>query len=400
MSERAIRYDASDIEALEAPEGIRKRAGMYVGSTGERGLHQLVFEVVGRSVNEILANGAGTGSVDVTLTADGGVRVADDGPGVPVEAAGDTDGPGLEVLLTDTHTWTESGGRHHVSLSPFGLGPCVTNALSSSLTAEVRREGVRWVQEYARGVAVTPPTTAAGPVTGSGTTIAFRPDADIFGTAECSFAALAECFRQLAFLNRGLALSLTDERRPAGSRSMRFQFPGGARDFVTFLDAQTEAPVDPDIIGFEREETEMEGTVEVALRWCGSGEERVLSFANSRPTPHGGTHTAGFYDGVAAALNAYARRRRFLTAAAPDLGADRIAEGLTAVVSVKLDRPEFLGPTHGVLGGTAVRTCVGESVREHLGRWLEEHPARAEAVVGRMVGASRRDRKLQTNGGA
>jgi DNA gyrase subunit B len=202
------------------------------------------------------------------------------------------------------HAGAEPGGRHAAAMSLFGIGPCVTNALSSRLTAEVRREGVRWVQEYARGVAVTPPT-AAGPATGSGTTIAFRPDADVFGTAECSFAVLAERFRELAFLNRGLGISLTDGRPPGGSRSVRFRFPGGARDFVAFLDAQAEAPVHPDVIGFEQEEAAMAGAVEVALRWCGSREERVRSFANSQPTPDGGTHAAGFRDGVAAAVNAY-----------------------------------------------------------------------------------------------
>ncbi|NUL04741.1 DNA gyrase subunit B [Streptomyces lunaelactis] len=388
MSDDAIRYDAAHIQVLEGLEAVRKRPGMYVGSTGERGLHQLVFEVSGRAVNEVLAGCAG--SVDVTLTPDGWVRVDDDGPGVPVEAAGDTRGPGLEALLTRMHAGAEPRGRHAASLGLFGIGPCVTNALSSRLTAEVRRKGVRWVQEYARGIALTPPT-AAGPATGGGITIAFLPDPDIFGTAEFSFDVLAERFRELAFLNRDLDISLTEERPPGGFRSERFQYPGGARDFVAFLDARAGAPVHPDVIGFEREDPRMAGTVEVALRWCGSGEERVRTFANSRPTPGGGTHAAGFRDGVAAAFNAYARERRLLTAADPDLGVDRIGEGLTAAVSVKLDRPEFLGSTNGVLGGAAVRACVGEAVREHLGRWLEGHPEQAAAVIGRIVQGARRD---------
>lgn len=212
MSQDAIRYDASHLEVLEWWEAIRKRPGMYVGSTGERGLHQLVFEVAGLAVNEVLAGRAS--SVDVTLTPDGGVRVADDGPGVPVEAAGDTGGPSLEALLTRPHAGAGLGGRHAAAMSLFGMGPCVTNALSSHLTAEVGREGVRWVQEYKRGVALTPPT-AVGPATGSGTTITYWPDTDIFGTAKCSFAVLAERFRELAFLNQGLSISLTDERPQA-----------------------------------------------------------------------------------------------------------------------------------------------------------------------------------------
>ncbi|WP_405717715.1 DNA gyrase subunit B [Streptomyces sp. NBC_01537] len=388
MSEEAIGYDASHIQVLEGWEAIRKRPGMYVGSTGERGLHQLVFEVAGRAVNEVLAGRAG--SVDVAFTPDGGMRVADDGPGVPVEAAaGDTGSPGLEALLTRTYAGAGPGGRHDAAMSLFGMGPCVTNALSSRLTAEVRRDGVRWVQEYARGVALTPPT-AAGPATGSGTTIAFWPDAEIFGTVQCSFAVLAERFRELAFLNQGLSISLTDERTLGGSRPVRFRSPGGPQDFVAFLDARAGAPVHPDVIGFEQEDPRMAGTVEVALRWCGSREERVRSFANSVLTPDGGTHASGFRDGVAAAVTEYARERRLLTASDPDLGSDLIGEGLTAVVSVKLDRPEFLGATHGLLGGDAVRACVGEAVREHLGTWLERHPEQAAAVVGRIVRSARR----------
>jgi DNA gyrase subunit B len=212
VSKEAIGYEASHIQVLEGWEAIRKRPGMFVGSTGERGLHQLVFVVADRAVNEVLAGRAG--SVDVALTPDGGVRVADDGPGVPIEAAGHTGGPGLEALLTGTHAGAGPGGRHAAAMSLFGMGPCVTNALSSRLRAEVLREGVRWVQEYECGVALTPPTTV-GPTTGSGTTITFWPDTDIFGTAQCSFAVLAERFRELACLNRGLSISLTDERPQA-----------------------------------------------------------------------------------------------------------------------------------------------------------------------------------------
>lgn len=305
------------------------------------------------------------------------MSVADDGPGVLGE---------LEALLTSGMyaAGRPGGGRDHADLDRLGLGPCVTNALSSRLTAEVRRDGTRWVQEFARGVPVTP-STAVGAAGGSGTTLTFWPDAGIFETVECSFAVLEERFRELAFLNRRLAISLTDARVPGGPRSVRFRFPGGARDFVAFLDATAGAPVHPDVIAFEWEDNRMEGRAEVALRWCASREVRLRSFANSAPTHAGGTPVTGFREGTAAALTAYARERRLLSATDPDLGAERIGEGLTAVVSVKLDHPQHVGPTLGALGNAAVSACVAEGVRNHLGSWLEGHPEQAAAVVGRLL---------------
>lgn len=381
MGEGGESYDASHITVLYGWEAIRKRPGMYVGSTSERGLHQAVFEVVGRAVNEVLADRAS--SVAVTLTPDGGVSVADDGPGVPVEAAGDTDGPGLESLLTRMRTGWEPVGRNAAVMGPAVLGLCVTNALSSRLTAEVRREGTRWVQQYARGVPVAPPT-AVGPAADGGTTITFWPDPDIFETVDCSFTVLEDRLRELAFLNGRLDISLTDARHPGEPRSVRFQSPCGARDFVTVLDASAARPVHPDVIGFEWEDQRMDGTAEIALRWCTSSEERVRSFANSRPTPYGGTHVLGFREGAAAAVNAYARKHRLLTAAASDLSADRISEGLTAVVSVKLESPEFEGATRGSLGNATVRNCVAEAVQEHLANWLRAHPEQAAAIIDRL----------------
>ena len=387
MGEDTKGYDASHITVLYGWEAIRKRPGMYVGSTSERGLHQAVFEVVGRAVNEVLAGRAS--SVDVTLTPDGGVSVADDGPGVPVEAAGDADGPDLEAVLNRMHTGAEPGGRNAAVVGLVGIGPCVTNALSSRLTAEVRRAGTCWVQHYTCGVAVAPPT-AVGPAAGSGTTITFWPDPDIFETVECSFAVLTERLRELAFLNKGLGVSLTDARIPGEPRSVRFRSPRGARDFVAFLDAPAGRAVHPDVIGFEWEDQRMEGAAEVALQWCTSSEERVCSFANSKPTPCGGTHVEGFREGAAAAVNAYARERRLLTAASPDLSADRIGEGLTAVVSVKLDSPAFEGATRGSLGNTAVRNCLAEAVQEHLGTWLEGYPEQATAIIDQIVPGTQR----------
>ncbi|MFC6135414.1 ATP-binding protein [Streptomyces spororaveus] len=384
MRDEAITYDASRIRVLEGAEAVRTRPGMYIGSTGARGLHQLVFEVTARAVDEALTGR--TGSVGVTLVADGAVRVADDGPGIPFGAAEAGDGPGLEALLTDLSVRSRPVGRCSAAMSFFGMGLAVANALSSRLTAEVRREGVRRVQEYARGVAVTRPT-AAGPASGSGTTVTFRPDASLLETTEYSFAVLAERFEQLAFLNRGLEISLSDERAPGDAQVARFRFPGGVRDFVASLRAATGTPVHTGVIGFEQDDPRMAGAMEVALRWCGSREERVRSFANDAATPGGGSHEAGLREGVAAALDAYARARGLLTATDPGLGADRIGAGLTAVVSVKLDDPAFVGATRGELSNAEVRPRVREAVRKHLGAWLEENPEQAAAVVGRILGA-------------
>ncbi|MFE6040738.1 DNA gyrase subunit B [Streptomyces sp. NPDC056452] len=382
MSGTAGGYDATNITVLEGREAIRKRPGMYVGSTGIRGLHQLLFEVIGRSVNDVLA--CGGGCVDVTLTHDGGVRVTDDGPGVPVEAAGDTSSACLETLLTRTHPGAGPGNRHTASWSVYGMGPCVTNALSSRLMAEVRRGHTLWVQEYKHGAAVAPPA-ATGPATGGGTSIAFWPDAGIFDTTDYSFGVLAKRFREVALLNRGLSISLTDERPPGGVRSVQFQYPDGPRDFVAFLDAETGAHVTPDIIAFDRDDARMAGTVEVALNWCGRREEGVRSFANSVPTPEGGTHADGFRTGVTAAVNTHARQRGLLTTADPDLTTDQVSRGVTAVVSVKLDSPEYEGATRGRLGGATVHDCVEQAVREHLGTWLARHPEQAAAIIDRIV---------------
>ena len=391
MSGDGMGYDAAQIEVLEGLEAVRRRPGMWVGSTGERGLLHMVFEAVGQAVNTVLTTGPGR--VDVTLTPDGGVRVADDGPGVPFEdpGDGDTDGQCLEALLARMHTGPEPSGRHIASVAPLGVGLFVVNALSSRLTAEVRREGTQRFQEYAHGVALAPPTTV-GPATGSGTTIAFWPDTEFFETTQCSFAVLAERLRQVAFLNRGLEISLTDERPAGGPRSVRFQFPDGVRDFMAALDAEAGASTPSDIIGFEREDPRMAGTMEVALAWHSFRQERVRGFANSLATHEGGTHVEGLYDGAAAAVTAYARKRGLLTAVDPGPSADRIGAHLAAVVSVKLDHVEFHGATRTLLGNTPVRACVEEAVREHLGTWFEEHPEQAARIVEPIVRDRHEDR--------
>ncbi|WP_370093850.1 DNA gyrase subunit B [Streptacidiphilus sp. MAP12-20] len=347
-----------------------------------------MFDVSNQAVNEVLAGRATR--VAITLTPDGGVRVAVDGPGVPFEDNADLDGPGLRAQLTQTYVGPRTLGRDAALVGWLHVGLFVATALSSRLTAEVRHGGVRKVQEYVRSVAVAPPAEV-GPADDSGTVITFWPDADIFETTQVSSDTLVERFRELAFLNRGLDISLSDERRPAQSRSVQCRFLGGARDFVAFLDQHAGTPVDPETISFERQDERMAGTMEVAFRWRNTQEERFRTFANSHPTLAVSTHDLGFRDGLAAAVSAYAREQRRLTASDPDLQAGQIVKGLTAVVSVKLDHPEFEGATRGALANTAVQACVEEATREHLGHWLREHPKRAEAVLGRILHDVRRD---------
>ncbi|MEW2522411.1 DNA gyrase subunit B [Actinacidiphila alni] len=331
MGDDAVTYDATSITVLDLPDAVRKRPGMYIGSTGERGLHQLLFEVLEPAVDAVVAGRAT--SVAVTLAAGGAVRVAHDGD------SGDPD-----TLLTRFLARPRPGGRS-VVMSAFGVGPCVTNALSSRLTAEVRRDGVTRRREYVRGRAVCEPAVVVG-ATGNGTMFTFRPDPEIFGTTECSYAVLAERFRVLAFLNRTLDISLTDERGSGEPRSEHFRFPGGTRDFVASLTETEGEFLRAGIIAFEREDPRMAGTMEVALRWTGSGTPRILGYVNSRLTSEG-THIQGFLDGMAAAE--------------ADPG-----RGLTAVVSVKLDDPVFEGSTRGILGNDPVRACVAEATRARL----------------------------------
>ncbi|MFG2697623.1 DNA gyrase subunit B [Kitasatospora sp. NPDC048407] len=335
-------YDASQIVVLEGVEAVRKRPGMYIGSTGERGLHHLLYEVAESAVDEVLLGRAGR--VEVVLLADGSVRVTHDG----------TYERSLDAQLTVMQTISRYRSDRRV-VSRFDLGLFVVNALSDRLVAEERRDGVTARQEYSRGKPITPPHPTE-PADGTGTTITFRPDPEIFTTAVFDRSTVAEYFRELAALNRTLDLVLTDERGDA-PHTERFHAPDGAREFLAHLGA------DPaEAIVFEREDDRMGGSMEIALAPAGDGEPRIAQFANSRRT-HGGTHLEGFRDAVTAVLGADAR--------------------LTAIISVKLDTPEFEGACRDVLGNTPVRTCVAEAVQHALETWRDQHPERAAALTAR-----------------
>ena len=369
MSPEPAGYDASHITVLEGLEAVRRRPGMYIGSTGERGLHSLVLEAAGWGIDEILAGRAGC--VEMTLLSDGGVRVADDGPG--------TDVAGLAIALTVLRAgWSSVGGRY--PMRTLMGQPSIVNALSRRLVVEVWSEGRREVREYACGSPDVDADAHADavlkPASGSGTIFTFWPDPDIFETTDFSFDALAEGFKELAFLYRELNFVLTDERTEP--RTLRLHFPGGVREMVAYLDGEGAS----DIAGFERDEPQMAGMMDIAWHWRGSGQEQIRGFVNTRHTPEGGTHLLGFRDGVAGALTAYARERGLLAASDPDISADAIGAGLTAIVSVKLEFPEFEGCTRGTLGNAEVRGCVRQAVEEHFGAWLADHPQQAAEILG------------------
>ncbi|MFE5793429.1 DNA gyrase subunit B [Streptomyces sp. NPDC056503] len=369
-----VRYEAARIEVIEGLGAVRRRPGLYVGSTGPRGLHHMVLGVFEHAVNETAAGDRRV--VEVTLTADGGVRIADDGPGVPFGAPADDGGPGLEERLCHFHAGRSAVGRDRIDLGSGGIRLTAANALSTRMTAESHRGGGRRVQEFARGTALAPPAVA-GPTDRTGTTLTFHPDPGIFETVDCSFGFLGERFRELAYLCPGLDVTLTDERPAGGPAVQRYRFPDGVRDFVVSL-ASAHHPAPPtDVLAFGAEDPRMAGVLDVALVWGAEGRGQVLGYANGRATPHGGTHLEGFRRGLANALASYTR------ACGPDSGADEAAgAGVTAVVSVRLDEPEFVGCALTELGGDAVRPWVEEAVRERVLGWLEEDAERAARVVG------------------
>jgi DNA gyrase subunit B len=416
-------YDAGNITVLEGLEAVRKRPGMYIGSTGERGLHHLVYEIVDNSVDEALAGHADT--IEVTLLADGGVRVQDNGRGIPV-AMHPTEGkPTLEVVMTILHAGGKfGGGGYAVSGGLHGVGMSVVNALSSRFVSEVRRDGYLWRQEYRDGG--EPQTEVQrvgelGPDEGTGTVQTFWADGSIFETTEYDFETLRSRFQQMAFLNKGLKITLVDERAghavaddevtgaadevhaadevaadPASSdrdadpvRTVTYQYDKGLTDYVAHINAAKKADlIHPEIIDFDAEDTEKKISVEIAMQWTTAFSESVHTYANTISTPEGGTHEEGFRAALTSLVNSYARDKGIIKEKDDNLTGDDIREGLTAVVSVKLGEPQFEGQTKTKLGNTEAKTFVQRVVREQLTDWFDAHPNESRDVVRKAIQAS------------
>ncbi|MCE5252790.1 MAG: DNA topoisomerase (ATP-hydrolyzing) subunit B [Actinomycetia bacterium] len=424
-------YDAGDIQVLEGLEPVRKRPGMYIGSTGHRGLHHLVYEVVDNSVDEALA-GVCT-AIDVTICADSSVRVADDGRGIPVKNMPQYGRPALEIVMTKLHAGGKFGGEgYKVSGGLHGVGVSVVNALSEWLTVEVSRDGHRFRQSYARGVPVTDLEKLGKSDGHSGTITHFRPDPEIFDDLNFNFTTLSQRLREVAFLNRSLRITLTDEREDAGEsdgagaesddddygprvdldltaerelrlssqgdmagseagkrrsepRSVVYCYDGGIVDFVKHINKHKDA-IHPHVIHFEGEEADQ--TLELAMQWNAGYNDNVFSFANNINTHEGGTHLSGFRAAITRTINDYARSKGFLKEKEENLSGEDVREGLVAILSVKLRNPQFEGQTKTKLGNSEIRGFVEGVVNQKFAEFLEENPTDAKQIITKAVQAA------------
>ncbi len=395
-------YDASAITVLEGLEAVRKRPGMYIGSTGERGLHHLVQEVVDNAVDEALAGYCDT--IDVALLADGGVRVRDNGRGIPVDIVAGEGRPAVEVVLTVLHAGGKFGGSGYaVSGGLHGVGVSVVNALSKRLAVEIRGRGPHvWQQAYTMGVPDAP--LAKGEASDeTGTTVTFWANDEIFETVEYDFETLSKRFQQMAFLNKGLTITLTDERPghtdtsddgaldggAAKLRTVTYTYADGLIDYVKHLNSSKKTDViHPEVIAFEAEDVDRRLSLEVALQWTTAYSESVHTYANTINTHEGGTHEEGFRSAMTSLVNRYAREQKLLKDKDDNLTGDDIREGLTAVISIKLGEPQFEGQTKTKLGNTEAKAFVQKVVGDHLADWLERNPAQARDVVRKSIQAS------------
>ncbi|WP_159618801.1 DNA topoisomerase (ATP-hydrolyzing) subunit B [Ruania rhizosphaerae] len=398
-------YDAGNITVLEGLEAVRKRPGMYIGSTGERGLHHLVYEVVDNAVDEALAGYCD--HVQITLLADGGVRVIDNGRGIPV-AMHPTEGrPTVEVVMTVLHAGGKfGGGGYAVSGGLHGVGISVVNALSTHVVTEVSRDGYHWRQEFSDGGAPLGELQRLAPTDETGTTQTFWADPGIFETIDYDFETLRSRMQQYAFLNKGLRITLTDERHgdtddevagaasddenhPDHSRSISYKYDRGLLDYVAHLNAAKRSDlVHPEPISFESEDVERTISLEIAMQWTGAYSESVHTYANTINTSEGGTHEEGFRSAMTTLVNRYARENKLLREKDDNLTGDDIREGLTAVISIKLGEPQFEGQTKTKLGNTEARTFTQKVVFDQFGDWLERHPNEAKDIIRKAIQAS------------
>ena len=387
-------YGADQIQVLEGLEAVRKRPGMYIGSTGPRGLHHLVYEVVDNSVDEALAGHCDT--ILITMLANGGIRVIDNGRGIPVDLNKSENKSTVEVVLTILHAGGKfGGGGYSVSGGLHGVGISVVNALSRNLDVEVRRQDHVWRQSFTHGVPDAPLEKGeASDITG--TTITFWPSTDTFETIEFDFETLRARFQQMAFLNKGLSITVTDERvtdEPASDddapRSVTYMYEQGLVDYVQYLNSAKKVEViHAEVISFEREDTVLKISLEVAMQWTNSYQESVHTYANTINTHEGGTHEEGFRAALTTLVNRYAREKNIIKEKDENLTGDDIREGLTAVISVKLAEPQFEGQTKTKLGNTIAKSFVQRIASEQLNDWFDRNPTQARDVIRKAIQAS------------
>ena len=413
-SEQPHEYGASDITVLEGLEAVRKRPGMYIGSTTERGLHHLVYEVVDNSVDEALAGYAS--HIEVTIQADGGVRVQDDGRGIPVDEHPTEHKSTVEVVMTVLHAGGKfGGGGYAVSGGLHGVGISVVNALSKKVVTEVHRQGYSWHISFANGGIPDGPLRRGKASQKTGTIQTFYPDPEIFETVEFEFETLRARFQQMAFLNKGLTISLTDERdqfeggdevaeeedekdkvlplnrvgaNAEGHRTVTYRYDNGLFDYVHFLNAGSKTVINEDIIYFEAEDTVRHMALEVAMQWTGSYKESVHSYANTINTHEGGTHEEGFRAALTSLVNRYARENKLLRDKDDNLTGEDVREGLTAVISIKISEPQFEGQTKTKLGNSEAKSFTQREINDHMADWFDRNPAVAKDVVRRAITAA------------
>ena len=376
-------YNAEQIQVLEGLEPVRKRPGMYIGSTGPRGLHHLVYEIVDNSVDEALAGYCKT--INITIQSDDSIMVEDDGRGMPVDKHPKLGIPAVEVIHTVLHAGGKFGGSgYKVSGGLHGVGASVVNALSTKMVLEIKRDGKIYSQTYGQGKVLTP-LTVIGEAKKTGSKTTFWPDPEIFDEVDYEFSTLEHRLREMAFLNKGVKITLKDERE-GKKKQVIFHYEGGIREFVKHQN-QNKVPIHQDIIYFEVERNDLE--VELAMQYTDHYSELVLCYANNINTTEGGTHLIGLKSALTRVFNDYARKNKFLKDNEEALTGEDVREGLTAILSVKLMNPQFEGQTKSKLGNSEMRGFVETNTNEYLTAFLEENPQQARIILDKCLRAAR-----------